>query len=112
MHTRHDINLKDFETMLLTQKEKINKNIESIKAEVNALGIEDEIDDVEDMAELHIDNSTDQTLLKRLETELSEIDAALNRIKAGVYGICEKTGKKIPHERLLANPWARTVVGA
>lgn len=111
MHTRHDLDLKDFERILTTEKERIKKNIEMIKAEVNALGIEDEIDDVEDMAELHIDNMSDQTLLHRLEAELLEIDAALERIKSGIYGICEKTGKKIPVDRLLANPSARTVVG-
>jgi DnaK suppressor protein len=112
MHTRHDLNLNDFEKILSTEKEKISKNIESLKAEVNALGVEDEIDDIEDMAELQIDNGADQTLLHSLETELAEVDAALERIKAGVYGICEKTGHKIPVERLLANPSARTVVDA
>lgn len=109
MHSRHDLDLNDFEKKLRTEKEKIKKNIEIIKDEVNALGVEDEIDDLEDMAELHIDNSSDQTLLHRLEAELIEIDAALGRIQSGVYGICENTGKKIPAERLLANPTARTV---
>lgn len=110
MHTRHDLNLNDFEKILSTEKEKIAKNIDSLKAEVNTLGAEDDIDDAEDMAEIQIDNATDQTLLQRLEREMVEIDAALERIKAGVYGICEKTGHKIPVERLLANPSARTGV--
>ncbi len=112
MHARHDLNLNYFENKLTEEKKKISQNIESLKAEVNALGVEDEIDDIEDMAELHIDNRTDQTLLQKLEIEYSEVDAALERIKAGVYGICEKTGHKIPMDRLLANPSARTVVDA
>lgn len=110
MHTRNDLNHKVFEKILLADKEKIIANIESLKAEIDALVIEDGINDVEDLAELQIDNTSDQALLHRLETELSEVNAALNRIKSGVYGICEKTAKKIPIERLIANPSARTIV--
>ncbi len=38
---------------------------------------------------------------------LSEIDAAIQRIKVGTYGICEVTGKPIAKERLLAVPFTR-----
>ncbi len=110
MHTRNDLNHKVFEKILLADKEKIISNIESLKAEIDTLAIEDSINDVEDLAELQIDNTSDQTLLHRLETELDEVNSALNRIKSGVYGICEKTAKKIPIERLIANPSARTIV--
>lgn len=110
MHTRNDLNHKVFEKILLADKEKIVSNIESLKAEIDALAIEDGINDVEDLAELQIDNTSDQALLHRLETELVEVNAALNRIQSGVYGICEKTAKKIPIERLIANPSARTIV--
>lgn len=111
MNTRHDLNLKEFESILKTEKTKIEANINIIKAEVNSIGGEDEIGDIEDMAELEIDNTTDQTLLLQLESEKSEIDAALKRIAQGTYGVCEKTHKHIPVARLRANPTARTVVG-
>ncbi len=110
MSTRHDLDLKAFEAILTAEKTKIQKNIALVKAELNSIGSEDEIDDVEDMAELQIDNTTDQALLQNLEAEIVEIDAALERIATGSYGICEKTGKRIPVERLKANPSARTVV--
>jgi len=38
---------------------------------------------------------------------LCDIDAALERIEDGTYGICELTGKPIPWERLEAIPWTR-----
>ncbi|WP_334318974.1 TraR/DksA C4-type zinc finger protein [Termitidicoccus mucosus] len=38
---------------------------------------------------------------------LSEIDAAIKRIKDGTYGTCEVTGKPIAKERLLAVPFTR-----
>jgi DnaK suppressor protein len=112
MVTRKDLNFKDFETILEEERGKVKKNIEAIKAEVGTLSKENEIGDFADMAELQIDNVTDQKLLHQLETVLSEIDAALDRIKAGTYGICEKTSQPIPSKRLIANPWARTVVSA
>jgi DnaK suppressor protein len=47
--------------------------------------------------------------LKREENTLSEIEAALQRIHSGTYGICEATGRKIPDDRLRALPWTRVV---
>jgi RNA polymerase-binding transcription factor DksA len=38
---------------------------------------------------------------------LSEIDAAIKRIRDGTYGICEHTQKAIPKDRLLAVPFTR-----
>lgn len=111
MSTRHDLDLKAFEAILKTEKAKIEKNISLTKAELNGIVNEDEIDDIEDMAGLEINNTTDQALLQKLEAEMAEINAALNKIALGSYGICERTGKPIPVARLKANPTARTVVG-
>ena len=36
-----------------------------------------------------------------------EIDAALQRIAEGEYGVCERTGEAIGFERLSARPWTR-----
>ncbi|OHD97182.1 MAG: conjugal transfer protein TraR [Sulfurimonas sp. RIFCSPHIGHO2_12_FULL_36_9] len=109
MSAQKDLNLGDFEKILKAEKKRVEKNIEAIKTEVETIAFEDEIDDVVDMAELQIDNMTDQTLLHKLEAESVEIDAALERIKSGSYGICQKSGKQIPLERLKANPYARTI---
>lgn len=46
--------------------------------------------------------------LKELEIELNEVNAALQRIESGSYGICEESGDEIEPERLEANPSART----
>jgi RNA polymerase-binding transcription factor DksA len=56
-------------------------------------------------------NSTDReimwTELGAEEDRLFELDCALQRIRDGVYGICEETGCQIPPERLRAIPWTR-----
>ncbi|MBA7626864.1 RNA polymerase-binding transcription factor DksA [subsurface metagenome] len=43
-----------------------------------------------------------------LETRLRDINLALNKIKQGKYGKCEKCNKKIDKKRLKVYPAART----
>jgi len=43
---------------------------------------------------------------------IREIDDALNRIAAGTFGLCERTGKPIKLERLEELPWARYSIEA
>jgi len=111
MSTRHDLDLNAFEAILKAEKAKIEKNIALIKVELSSIGMDGELDEILDSAEIEIENSTDHMLLEKLESELDEINAALNRIALGTYGICEKTNQAIPIERLKANPTARTIVG-
>lgn len=42
-----------------------------------------------------------------LESKLQEIEAALDKIEKGKYGICEKCGKPIDLKRLEAKPEAK-----
>jgi RNA polymerase-binding transcription factor DksA len=50
------------------------------------------------------------SLLSQEQDALYEIDQALKRIELGTYGICEMSGKAIPHARLEAIPFARFTV--
>ncbi|WP_211325697.1 TraR/DksA family transcriptional regulator [Roseimicrobium gellanilyticum] len=43
---------------------------------------------------------------------LQEVDAAIQRIREGRYGLCEETGKVIPSARLMAMPWTRYTLEA
>ena len=43
------------------------------------------------------------------QSALSEVEAAIGRIRHGTYGICEETGLPIPAERLRAVPWTRFI---
>jgi RNA polymerase-binding transcription factor DksA len=52
----------------------------------------------------------DLGILDDLEAELAEIEAAIERIEDGTYGIDEVTGKPIDPARLDAVPIARTNV--
>ena len=50
----------------------------------------------------------DLAILERLEVDLAEIEAALQRLDDGTYGVDEVTGDPIDPERLDALPAART----
>jgi DnaK suppressor protein len=50
------------------------------------------------------------SLLSQEQDALYEIDQALKRIELGTYGVCEMSGKQIPHTRLEAIPFARFTV--
>ena len=50
------------------------------------------------------------SVLANEQDALYEIVQALSRIDRGVYGLCQKCGKKIPNARLEAIPFARLTV--
>jgi DnaK suppressor protein len=62
------------------------------------------------MAELGTDHYDRDWALSMASSEqelLYEIDEAMNRIRKGIYGTCELTGKPIEPGRLEAVPWTR-----
>src|SRR5262249_4531255 len=63
-----------------------------------------------DTASETFEREKDVSILEQLEEELAELQAALERIDQGTYGIDEVTGEPIAPERLTAFPTARTNV--
>ena len=63
-----------------------------------------------DTATAMYDRELDEGLEEGAQQTLSEIDAALQRIEDGTYGICENCGKPIGAERLAAIPWTRLCI--
>ena len=62
--------------------------------------------DLADVASDDIDRKMIEAIGSQELKRLRLIDAALTRIKQGKYGLCIKCGKRIPHERLEAIPYA------
>jgi RNA polymerase-binding transcription factor DksA len=50
------------------------------------------------------------SMLEKEKDALHEVEAALERIEAGVYGLDEMNGEKIPQERLEVLPFARLTI--
>ena len=75
------------------------------------VGFEGEADsEPEDVADRFEELATNVPLVEELESRLKDVRHALEKIKNGTYGICEKTKKQIPFDRLEANPAAKTIV--
>jgi DnaK suppressor protein len=111
MKKRDDLDFNEFEKILQEKLVHIEDNIAQLRAELDSVGSDDGINDMEDLASLHSLSEKDNTILHQQENELKETIHALGKIKNGTFGICEISAKPIPVERLKVNPIARTRVG-
>ena len=97
---------------LLLERSKYVKSAASFKAEADSLIEGREPGDVDFGEEggegdtLAVERERDLALSAHAQQAVDEIDAALERLKKGTYGICVVSGKNIPKERLRAIPWA------
>ncbi|MGZ3449773.1 MAG: TraR/DksA family transcriptional regulator [Polyangiales bacterium] len=69
-----------------------------------------EVDDEGDLAAEITEESTNLRLADNDLRTLREIDAALQRVNDGTYGLDEDTQEPIGYPRLKAIPWARHAV--
>lgn len=91
-----------FENRLLTRKRELNARLGRIEKDLE----QPPSKDLEDQAvEVENDEVLEEMSVVGIE-ELRAIDAALDRIKAGTYGICAKCGTPISEARLEAVPQA------
>ena len=99
--------LEHFRQLLLAQRRKL---LDRVSVRLNELRSGGDVVDRWDYAELATD-TWDKNMTAQLcqveQEELREIDAALERIQAGTYGICQGTGKPISRKRLEVLPTAR-----
>jgi DnaK suppressor protein len=79
---------------------------ESMDDSVGELGGRGTDNHMGDMASATFDRELDDGLEEGAQNTIRRIDAALARIEAGTYGLCEVCGKPIGEERLRAIPWA------
>jgi RNA polymerase-binding transcription factor DksA len=110
------LDIQHFKALLETEKEALEKQLQGIGEPVDAAGVdwqavqEDKMDaaDKEDVASSLENYENNESTLSVLESQLSEVKHALEKIEKGTYGICEVSGKEIELDRLEANPSART----
>ena len=102
----------EMKARLVEERAKYLHSEETYRAEADALIEGREPGDVqfdEESGEgdtLAVERERDLALSNQARQAVEQIDAALDRIKAGTYGICVASGKSIPQERLRAIPWA------
>ncbi len=109
-----DADLEMFRQLLLRKRAELAGDVDHMEQEALRKNRVDATGDLSlmpiHMADIGTDNYEQEftiALISNEQTTLKKIDAALERIRKGTYGICEGTGKPIPKARLRVKPWAR-----
>src|SRR5580765_3575384 len=91
--------IEEMKQQLLQEKKRIETDLAGMPVHSE---IGDDIESTEDEAEADFDK---QGVRKQLTTNLQKVEAALEKIEAGTYGVDDE-GKEISEARLRALPWA------
>lgn len=110
--------LEHFKEKLESLKEETKEKIEQLKE--SSESIDSDADDKKSGVDHHPGDvasdtqmkKTAYTILEKQREKLKKIDAALERIDMGTYGVCIVTGKQIDKERLEAIPWTMHAIEA
>jgi RNA polymerase-binding protein DksA len=104
------VDTEHFKERLLAERRRVKEALDYIHEE-NRSQLEDDREEIPsdnhpgDMATSTFDRELDATLEGNEERLLQAIDAALQRIEDGTFGICQNCGQPIAAERLEALPW-------
>jgi RNA polymerase-binding transcription factor DksA len=105
---------KRYHKLLIDLRTRLSEGIERHSEETLKRSVKDDAGDLSSYGQHMADAGTDTfdrdfalSLVSNEQEALSEIEAAIKRIRDGTYGICEITAKPISKERLLAVPFTR-----
>lgn len=109
----NDEELEHFKNLLIQEQKETTEEIEQLRQSVEDVTSKE--DDEKSSVDHHPGNlgaeeqikERDYLLIERDMKKLKNINAALDRISNGSYGICEHTGQTIEKERLEAVPYTR-----
>ncbi len=104
MLTEKDLN--EFQNKLLDRRVQIEKNLRGTTLELEGMR-ELELNDEGDFAAASAETIIDSAILIQQRKELNEIELALDKIKTGVFGICEMCEEPIGRRRLDVKNFAR-----
>jgi DnaK suppressor protein len=90
----------------LSTLEKVREDARQEKDEYSGYG-----NQIAEAATETFEAERDLALIDNLEQMRGQVEAALQRIEAGSYGLCQTCGQPIPRERLEALPHADQCVG-
>ncbi len=105
---------KKYYNMLVELRKKHSEGLTERSEEVMKRSVKDDSGDLSsygqhlaDAGSESFDRDMAYSLLSSERELIREIDAAVDRMRRGVYGVCEFTGEPIPEERLAAIPFTR-----
>jgi len=102
--------------LLVAERERTAARLASLRGDfdsVVAASRDTNADDEHDPegATIAFERSQVDALVHQSAAHLAEVDAALGRLDAGTYGVCEVCSRAILAARLQVRPMARTCVG-
>lgn len=100
------MNINDINRQLEERLTELKSRLSSIKSDVTQAH---SVDSAEQAQERENDEVLD-AIGNETRASIAEIQAALDRITAGTYGLCDKCGGPIGEERLVAIPEATRCV--
>ncbi len=92
--------------LLQRRRAAILRASQATKQEADALKAQDRDPEYEENAQIELADYTLAHLMEAQRKELMLIDAAIQRMDAGVFGVCIDCGQEIVLERLQALPFA------
>ena len=104
------LDTEHFRRRLLEDRARVKEALDYLHEETPGT-MEDETQEIPsdnhpgDVATITLDREIDYTLEENEERVLAAIDAALERIDAGTFGVCKGCGQPIAVERLEALPY-------
>jgi len=98
--------LEFFKEQLLDAKKHILQNVDLASKELGELQSQENNDDM-DFASMRSDAMIEQVVSDQQNSELADIEHALERINNGNYDICEMCSEPISVSRLKAKPYAK-----
>ena len=102
MHVLSPQQMETLRVALLDEATRLNRRLGSLER-----GEESESRvDAQERAQQEAARVQDTNMLAHDRRRLRDVEAALRRMDAGSYGICEDTGDPIPYERLRSQPTA------
>lgn len=110
-----DARLEQFRAQLLETRDATVRLMASLGEDIRRIvdaRQDSNVDDEHDPegSTIAFERSQSDALLRQSREKLVEVDAALERIDARTYGVCEVCGRDIPEGRLEARPAARRCV--
>ncbi len=103
-------NLEKEKSALEKELESFATEDKTIKGNWDAKRLNAEDTDMEEKADEVEEYDNLLSLEHSLELKLKDVNLAMEKMERGKYGICEKCGKEIEEERLLACPEAKLCI--
>ena len=109
-HTDAELNhvqLKELAKRLVNKRRELANMLDTLNRQI-ATKHDCSITDAAEAASLQESRARASSIADHNRQTIAAIDAALERLTNGRYGVSEATGKPIDYARLLIIPWART----